>query len=105
MIDYSCVELAEKTEQNAKSLLLLDVRMPGEFKQGRLANSMLIPLHQLHKRYNEVPKDTCIAIYCRTGHRSSVAQSILEQHGIYNTANMEGGLEQWQEEGRTICTE
>jgi len=102
---FTCRELGEKTEQNAKSLLLLDVRMPGEFKQGRLANSMLIPLHQLHKRYDEVPKDTCIAIYCRTGHRSSVAQSILEQHGIYNTANMEGGLEQWQAEGRTICTE
>jgi glyoxylase-like metal-dependent hydrolase (beta-lactamase superfamily II)/rhodanese-related sulfurtransferase len=80
--------------------LLLDVRMPGEFNAKRLDGAVNIPLHRLRERVAEVPKDRWLALYCRTGHRSSVAQSILEQCGVARAANVDGGIEQWKAEGR-----
>jgi len=81
--------------------VLLDVRQPGEFKASHLDGAMHIPLGRLRERAGELPRGRWIAIYCRTGHRSSIAQSILEQVGI-ESANVDGGIVAWQEEKRAV---
>jgi glyoxylase-like metal-dependent hydrolase (beta-lactamase superfamily II)/rhodanese-related sulfurtransferase len=81
---------------------LLDVRMPGEHRDARIAGSALVPLHRLRERASEIPRGRWVAIYCRTGHRSSVAQSICEQLGIDQVANVDGGIVAWKDERRPI---
>jgi glyoxylase-like metal-dependent hydrolase (beta-lactamase superfamily II)/rhodanese-related sulfurtransferase len=92
----SAAELAAWLER-PDAPLVLDVRLPGEFQSSRLEGALNIPMHHLAERALELPKDRWIAIICRTGHRSSVAQSILEQAGFENAANVDGGIVAWKE--------
>jgi rhodanese-related sulfurtransferase len=44
---------------------------------------------------NEVPRNRRIAVHCAGGYRSSIAVSILHQHGITNLIEIAGGLAAW----------
>ncbi len=92
----TAAELAEWTSR-PEPPLVLDVRLPGEFQSSRLEGALNIPMHHLAERALELPKNRWIAIICRTGHRSSVAQSILEQAGFTKTSNVDGGIVAWKE--------
>ena len=56
---------------------------------------MNIPLNHLQERIAEIPRDRRIALHCAGGYRSSIAASILHQHGITNLIEMAGGLAAW----------
>jgi len=51
-----------------------------------------IPQDELRARLGEVPKDRPIVLICNTGVRSYEAQLILNQAGITNTFNLQGGM-------------
>jgi NADPH-dependent 2,4-dienoyl-CoA reductase/sulfur reductase-like enzyme/rhodanese-related sulfurtransferase len=51
-----------------------------------------IPQDELKKRIEEVPRDKRIALVCNTGVRSYEAQLILNQMGIKDTYNVQGGM-------------
>lgn len=74
---------------------LLDVRSPGEWKKQHIEGSANIPLNHLQERIEEVPCDRRIAVYCAGGYRSSIAASILQQHGIAQLIEMAGGIAAW----------
>ncbi|MCS7073691.1 MAG: rhodanese-like domain-containing protein [Bacteroidia bacterium] len=66
-----------------KGAIILDVRTGSEFAAGHIANSENIPLDKLPKfvqvlKEKQVPIITC----CRSGNRSGMAKSLLEQAGI-----------------------
>ncbi len=61
-----------------------------------LASSVNLPLGQLQKRIGEVPRDRRIAVHCAGGYRSSIAVSILGQHGITNVIELAGGIAAWE---------
>jgi rhodanese-related sulfurtransferase/glyoxylase-like metal-dependent hydrolase (beta-lactamase superfamily II) len=75
---------------------VLDVRTPPEWSNKSVAGSVNIPLNHLQERINEVPRDRRIAAYCAGGYRSSIAASILHQHGITNLVEIAGGLAAWE---------
>ena len=75
--------------------LLLDVRSPREWTAKHIAGSLNIPLNHLQERIAEVPRDRRIALHCAGGYRSSIAASILHQHGITNLIELAGGLAAW----------
>lgn len=83
------------------SAVVLDVRTPAEFKSetGHLANAILIPVQELEQRAGELTpyKERTILVYCRTGHRSTIAAEILQKHG-FKALNMEGGITRWRSE-------
>ena len=70
--------------------LLLDVRNPGELKNGHLPGAVNIPVDQLRQRMNELPKDKEIVIYCQVGLRGNVAYRQLVNNG-YKARNLLGG--------------
>jgi len=76
--------------------LVLDVRSPREWAMKHLEGSVNIPLSHLQERIGEVPRDRRIAVHCAGGYRSSIAASILHQHGIANLIEMAGGLAAWE---------
>jgi len=70
--------------------LLLDVRESFEADLGTFENAVNIPLGQLRRRLNELPKDKVIYVYCQVGLRGYIACRILTQLG-YNCKNIDGG--------------
>jgi rhodanese-related sulfurtransferase len=75
--------------------LLLDVRNPREWAAKHIDGSVNIPLNHLQERIADIPRDRRIAIHCAGGYRSSIAASILHQHGITRLIEMAGGLAAW----------
>src|ERR1035437_2734206 len=76
--------------------LLLDIRNPREWATKHIDGSVNVPLNHLQERIAEIPRDRRIAVHCAGGYRSSIAASILHQHGITNLIEMAGGLAAWE---------
>ena len=75
--------------------LVLDIRNPREFATQHIAGGVNVPLNHLHERIAEIPRDRKIVVHCAGGYRSSMAASILAQHGITNVIEMAGGIAAW----------
>jgi len=89
--DITCDELAAKLGD----VTLLDVREPYEWDLSHLAGAIHIPLQQLPRRLEEVPRDKEIVVYCRMGGRSAHAQHFMLEHGFTRVKNLVGGLTAW----------
>ncbi|MDZ7706177.1 MAG: rhodanese-like domain-containing protein [Trueperaceae bacterium] len=76
--------------------LLLDVREQDEYDEAHIPGSTLIPLSEFANRYDEVPQDREVVVYCRSGKRSAQAVNFLNDKG-YDAINVEGGILAWQE--------
>jgi rhodanese-related sulfurtransferase len=63
---------------------ILDVRTENEVKDGKIKNSINIPLSLLPKIVHKLNKTSKYLIYCRTGRRSINASKILAKNGITN---------------------
>jgi phage shock protein E len=80
------------TEKNKTTFI--DVRTTEEFAMGHIDGAINIPLDRLQQNIQVVaamqgPK----ILYCRSGGRSSMAVSLLKQHGIANVENG-GGIDE-----------
>ncbi len=80
---------------------LLDVRQPDEFRQGHIAGAKLIPLSELSRRINEIPKDREVVCVCRSGSRSGMAARQLTAAG-FQAVNLSGGMMAWQRAGYPV---
>lgn len=77
-------------------LFLLDVRDEKELEEtGRLPGACHIPLNDIRLRVTEIPPESRVVVYCRTGHRSYLAARILRQLGRQKVYNLDGGLTVW----------
>jgi hydroxyacylglutathione hydrolase len=74
----SFVDLA--TVHARSDVVILDVRRRLEWADGHVAGACHIPFNELPTRFTGVP-DGEVWVYCRTGHRSTIAASILAAHG------------------------
>jgi len=93
----SAEDLKEKLKVK-DNMLLLDVRNPDEYEQMRLGiGEKLIPLGQLRKRLDEMPKDknTEIITWCKISLRGYEAALILQANGYTNVKVLEGGIVAW----------
>ncbi len=76
--------------------LAIDVRTPGERAQTFVIGSVGIPLNHLTERLQELPKDRPLLVYCAGGYRSSIAASLLQQHGFQAVSEIAGGITAWE---------
>ncbi len=76
--------------------LLFDVRSPAEFAGGSIGGAKNIPLDEMRDRYNEVPSDRDVVVYCLVGLRGYVAARILSGFGYDRVFNLSGGLKSWR---------
>ena len=72
-----------------KDIVFLDVRTPIEtqmlhFPLEHHGNTLHIPLHELPSRYQEIPKDKTVAIFCSGTQRASIAFGYLRGLGYEN---------------------
>lgn len=71
--------------------VLLDVRTPEEYAEGRIPGGKNIPLQRLDAVDSAVKsKDTPLFVYCLSGARSRQAVGILKSRGYTNVQNIGG---------------
>ena len=99
------VLIAAEELDSAEPPFVLDVRGPHEWEGKHIKNAVNIPLNRLQERISEVPCDRRIAVHCAGGYRSSIAVSILHQHGITNLVEIAGGLAAWEAAGLPVVSE
>ena len=75
---------------------VVDVRRPGEWQAGHIADAVHAPLASLAAAAGTLPKDQPVAVVCQSGYRSSIATSILEQQGFTRVTNVVGGMSAWR---------
>ena len=83
---------------NDANVIFLDVRTREEFLQdGRIQNSVLIPLDKLKDSHNKIEQyiDKEIFVYCRSGRRSRIATRYLNEQG-FRAYNLIGGFLAWE---------
>jgi rhodanese-related sulfurtransferase len=81
------------------AIVIIDVREPDEYAEGRIPGATLIPLGELASRTDEVPTDVPVVMVCRSGNRSAQAVQILQKAGFTNIHNMTGGMNAWTAAG------
>jgi len=87
-------ELKEKIDKK-KDIIILDVREEDELEYGKIQDSILIPMHEVQEKLNELSQDKEIICYCRSGNRSGFIASFLRNNG-YNAKNLLGGILAWK---------
>lgn len=88
-------EEAKKEYDN--QVLFIDVREESEHRQARIPKSQLIPLSQIQHRWEEIPRDKAVVIYCQSGNRSASLIMELERMGFGNLMNLYGGIIAWHQ--------
>ncbi len=83
---------------NGESVVVLDVREPGEWEICHLDGAVLIPLGQLPARLKELDPSQPTVTLCHTGVRSMRALEILRAAGFQDVRNVTGGIEAWARE-------
>lgn len=71
---------------------VIDVRSPAEYLEGHVKGAINIPAPDLRTRFTDLNPDQPIIVMCRTGHRSSLACSLLKQKGFTRVYNAAGGI-------------
>ncbi|MBA4055424.1 MAG: ArsR family transcriptional regulator [Marivirga sp.] len=82
---------------------ILDVRPETEYNKGHIADAISIPVDELKKRLNELPKRTEIVAYCRGPFcvYADEAVAILNRAG-YKATRLEEGFPDWSLMGLPI---
>ncbi|MCL1890913.1 MAG: rhodanese-like domain-containing protein [Coriobacteriia bacterium] len=95
---YRKITAAQAKEMmgSGASFTLVDVRTLDEYKEGHIANAMLIPHVEIKNRaFRELPDlNATILTYCRSGVRSAAAAKDLVALGYTNVYDM-GGIMDW----------
>lgn len=83
---------------------VLDVRTPGEWQQGHLAEATHLDFYQpdFKSRLQELDKDQTYVVYCAVGGRSGQAAKMMHEMGFKHVINMDGGIQAWKAEGMPL---
>ena len=95
--DITPAQLAERLSRG-EEIVLIDVREPYEWNSGHIESAQHIPMQQIPKRLEELPRDAEIVAICRSGGRSAQVQQYLRQQGFANVRNLLGGMQRWARE-------
>jgi glyoxylase-like metal-dependent hydrolase (beta-lactamase superfamily II)/rhodanese-related sulfurtransferase len=74
---------------------VIDVRQPGEWEQGHIAQATHRPLPKVPGNLEGLDRDQPVAVHCKSGYRSSIATSLLKREGFKNVMNVIGGYDAW----------
>lgn len=92
-------ETPQQVEERRRNneVQILDVRYQDEWDQSHVPEAVHVSLQQLPERTDELSSDQPVAVHCASGKRSSMAASILQNHG-FDVINVEGGFMKWEKE-------
>ena len=92
--------------ETSKTITLLDVRAPEEFKEGHLPDAINVDSQSprfAEEAASKIPAGNQVALYCRSGRRSVDASRALAAAG-YVVTDLEGGILAWEKAGLPVTT-
>ena len=92
--EITATELKQRLDKGDK-LKLVDVREPNEYQINRIPGTVLIPLGDIPRRYNELDPADEIVVHCKMGGRSAKAADFLRSVGFKRVLNLKGGILEW----------
>jgi hydroxyacylglutathione hydrolase len=95
---------AHEVERLAPEALIVDVRSTNEWVSGHISNARHIMLGDLRSGLAALPTDRPLITVCGSGYRSSIAASLLAQHGFSQISSMAGGVEAWNRQHLPLTT-
>ena len=108
-----CASASATTTSNAQdfaatisdtSVVILDVRTPGEFASGHISGAINIDVESgnFEAEIANLDKSKTYAVYCRSGRRSAIATDTMAGLGFAHLHNLDGGLEAWTAAGQPL---
>lgn len=91
----SAGDAATVNEALAAGAFMLDVREPGEYAEGHIPGATNVPLRQLGSMLEDIPTDTSVISYCKSGHRQAMSLAILHVLGIAGAKGFPGSWQAW----------
>jgi len=83
------VQLANRSQG-----VFIDVRSAEQFKSGTIAQARNVPLAELEAKFDTLPKNKPVIVFCDQGRESIRAAALLRKHGL-EAVSLEGGLRNW----------
>lgn len=96
---------ADEMKSQSSQADVLDVRKPGEWSAGHLANAQHVPLADFPEIFSALDKSRSYIVHCGGGYRSMTAISIMKTHGFKNLVNVYGGFGAMEKAGLQIVRE
>ena len=98
--DHVTLEQARAEFESGKAVLV-DIRETREHKTGIADGAVLLPMSELTKQPNLLPKNAGkpVLLICNTQNRSKATLQLLKQQGYQNIRYVEGGMSQWSAQG------
>ena len=92
------ITVSELKDKLAGTVTLIDVREIYEYEAGNLGG-VHIPLSEIEKYLEKIPRNGQVVIHCKSGGRSQKAVDLLkDKYGYSNLLNLQGGATAWQKE-------
>lgn len=94
-IDFVGLVSADRLHQMSigeQVFVLIDTRSPTVYKASHIEGAINIPTPEFRTRYRELDPDIPVVLVCNSGQQSSLAASILRQHGFRHLLNAAGGM-------------
>lgn len=92
---------ALKVMMENKDFTLINVHIP--YAGDIPGTDMSIPFNEIGEKL-DLPKDSKIVLYCRSGPMSENAAKTLIGRGYANVFNLKNGMAEWQQEGNELAT-
>jgi rhodanese-related sulfurtransferase len=102
--DLEAVPAKELLDRARKGLVtVLDVRPREEYAAGHLPGAVNIPIAELEKRLNDLPKRREVVAYCRGPYclMSYDAVALLRKKG-FKARRLEAGMPEWRQAGLPV---
>ena len=100
MESITVTELKEKI-LDANPVNIVDVRTDQETAMGIIPGAETIPMNSIPDNLNYFNDNETYYIICKAGGRSAQVVQYLEQNGV-NAVNVEGGMDEFGDEGLDI---
>ncbi|MEL3913143.1 MAG: rhodanese-like domain-containing protein [Treponema pedis] len=95
-VTYHCVRgsVFEKQIQSADAVIV-DCRTKGAYDAGHIENALSIPIIDLEKNFDKLPKDKKIFLYCNVGTASARIAATLSNMGYPEVYNSIDGVKEY----------
>ncbi|NVJ65533.1 MAG: rhodanese-like domain-containing protein [Gammaproteobacteria bacterium] len=79
----------KKSDKKVMGRVIIDVRTQEEYQAGHYPDAVNLNFETIDATIHslDLPKDTQIYVYCRSGRRSGIAKTMLEEQGFTNVIN------------------
>ncbi|KAF3978015.1 MAG: rhodanese-like domain-containing protein [Methylococcales symbiont of Iophon sp. n. MRB-2018] len=94
------------TKMNAADTVIIDVRVPHEYKKGHIEDAINIPVEKFSEQVASLEKykQQAVIVVCQTGNRASPACKTLVRTGFEQVFNIVGGMQSWEDSNLPVKT-